>query len=252
MIPAVALLSGGLDSVTAAADAQSRGYAVRALSVSYGQRHGHAELIAAQRLAKHFGWAHLIIQIPIAQVSYASALTDSDLEIPSGRDVETMATSGVPTTYVPMRNTMLIGAAAGLLESWILDMFGIFGGSAAHEDIQEAAVVIGANAVDFSGYPDCRPQYYDAMRQTLKLGCSLAERGVEVFIDTPLLYDTKAQVISRGHALGVPLGITRSCYAAGPPCGTCDSCLIRAKGFREAGLVDADPVRVRETSGKPA
>lgn len=239
---AVALLSGGLDSVTAACDAQADGYDIRALTVSYGQRHGDHEVEAARRIAEACNWPHTVVKVPIAEVSFASSLTDHSKRLPEDRAVESMS-EGIPSTYVPMRNTMLIGLAAGLLESLVLgtndsDMFG--------SAVTEAAVVIGANAVDYSGYPDCRPEYIEAMQRAVILGSSLESRGVPVKIKAPIIQASKADVIRHGHELGAPLHLTRSCYSGeAVPCGKCDSCLIRAKGFAEAGLFDhaLDPAK---------
>jgi 7-cyano-7-deazaguanine synthase len=224
---AVVLLSGGLDSATAAAWARSQGFEVHALSVDYGQRHRH-ELAAAARVAKALGLAsHRTVAVDLRTLG-GSALT-ADLPVPKHRSPEAIG-AGIPITYVPARNTVLLALAF-----------------AAAETIDAEAVVIGVNALDSSGYPDCRPGFVDAMRAVAREGTQRGAEGRPLDVLAPLLADTKADVVRRGAALNVPFVLTLSCYdpveRAGRvfACGACDACLLRAKGFSEAGLPDPAP-----------
>lgn len=229
---AVALLSGGLDSATVVALAQAAGYRVAALSFAYGQRHA-AELVAARRVAEAAAIKrHVITEIDLRAFG-GSALTD-DIEVPKGRaDAEIGA--GVPVTYVPARNTIFLAHALALAE------------------VEGAAnIFIGVNALDYSGYPDCRPEYIAAFETMANLATKAAVEGAaRVKIQTPLAHMTKADIVQAGLAIGVDYGLTFSCYD--PPateqpedgpllhCGECDACLLRKKGFREAGV--SDPTR---------
>jgi 7-cyano-7-deazaguanine synthase len=220
--PAVVLLSGGLDSATALAIARSEGYACHALSMDYGQRHG-AELQASRRVAEAQGAVeHKLIHIGLDQIG-GSALTDSGIAVPeSGGE-------GIPVTYVPARNTVLLSLALGWAE--VLDARDIF---------------IGVNAVDYSGYPDCRPEFVEAFRHLANLATKAGVEGKGFEIHAPLIRLSKSEIIRRGVALGVDYSLTVSCYQAdeqGHACGRCDSCRLRAQGFREAGV--ADPTRYR-------
>lgn len=220
--PAVILLSGGLDSSTCLAMAKDQGFACHALSFRYGQRHG-VELEAASRVAKALGAvAHLILDVDLRGVG-GSALT-ADLAVPKNRALDDMA-DGVPITYVPARNTLFLSLALAWAE--VLGSTDIF---------------IGVNALDYSGYPDCRPEFILAFENLANLATKMStEQGRHVRIHAPLIRLTKAQIIKAGLALGVDYGLTHSCYDPGPdgrPCGACDSCLLRAKGFAEAQLAD--------------
>jgi len=224
---AVVLLSGGLDSTTALAIAKSEGFTPYALSFRYGQRH-QVELEAAARVAASMGVAeHVIADIDLRRFG-GSALT-ADIPVPKGRSLESMG-AGIPVTYVPARNTVFLAFAL----AW-------------SEVLGASDIVIGVNALDYSGYPDCRPEYIAAFQRMADLATAAGVEGrQQLRIHTPLIELTKAQIIARGTALGVDYGLTSSCYdpgADGCPCGQCDSCLLRAKGFAEAGL--ADPLRVR-------
>ncbi|MCB2188371.1 MAG: 7-cyano-7-deazaguanine synthase QueC [Deltaproteobacteria bacterium] len=220
--PAVVLLSGGLDSTTVLAEAQHQGYVCHALTVQYGQRH-QAELAAARRVAQAYGVArHLVLDLDLRAVG-GSALT-ADLEVPKDRDPREME-QGVPVTYVPARNTVFLSLALAWAEA--LDATDLF---------------IGVNALDYSGYPDCRPEFILAFENLANLATRLGtEQGRRFRVHTPLIRLTKAEIIKRGLELGVDYALTHSCYdpaADERPCGRCDSCLLREKGFREAGLVD--------------
>lgn len=222
MSRAVVLLSGGLDSSTVVAMAMAQGYEVYALSFSYGQRHT-AELEAAQRIAAQSGLAkHVVIDIDL-RVFGGSALTD-DIEVPKGRDAEAMAGS-IPVTYVPARNTIFLSYAL----AWA-------------EVLGAGHIFIGVNAVDYSGYPDCRPEFIESYERMANLATRAGVEGeTPLQIETPLLKLSKAEIIRQGMALGVDYAQTNSCYDPadnGAPCGGCDACLLRAKGFADAGLVD--------------
>ena len=233
--PAVVLLSGGLDSATCLALATAEGFAVHALSFRYGQRHGH-EVEAARRLAEHYRVArHVVVDIDL-RVFGGSALT-ADIEVPKDRPVDGAdATSEIPITYVPARNTIFLSYALALAE--------VAGA---------ADVYIGVNALDYSGYPDCRPEYVAAFERMANLatraGVEAAARGEKALVlRTPLLQLTKAEIIRRGLALGVDYGLTTSCYDPVPlggdrwaACGHCDACQLRLRGFAEAGAVDPVP-----------
>jgi len=229
MTRAVVLLSGGLDSATALAIARDRGHECHALTVDYGQRHAR-ELAAAAAVAQHAGVTQTVLQCDLRQIG-GSALTD-DLAVPDGVETASEGTPGgeipgdadaaIPITYVPARNTVLLSLALGFAET-------------RHAD----AIFIGANAVDYSGYPDCRPEYIDAFNALAALATKRAVEGRPTRIEAPLLRLTKAEIIRRGLALGVDYGLTWSCYRGGEtPCGACDSCRLRAKGFAEAGARD--------------
>ncbi len=215
---AVVLLSGGLDSATALAIARAEGYRCHALSVDYGQRHG-SELAAARRVAESMGVEeHKVLQLDLRAIG-GSALTDSAIEVP------TRPTEGIPVTYVPARNALLLSLALGWAE--VLGAWEIF---------------IGTNAVDYSGYPDCRPQFMEAFERMANLATKAAVEGHGRFrIRTPLMALSKAEIIRKGAELGVDYALTVSCYAAdeqGRACGVCDACRLRARGFQEAGVPD--------------
>jgi len=219
---AVILLSGGLDSATTAAIARAAGFRLHALSVDYGQRH-RFELDSARRVAESLGIAeHRVIKIDLAALG-GSALT-SDIPVPQDRGDDEMS-AGIPVTYVPARNTVMLSLALGYAEV-----------------IGAADIFIGVNAVDYSGYPDCRPEFVAAFEQLANLATKAGVEGSLRFrIHTPLIRLTKAEIIRRGIELGVDYGLTHTCYspdATGTSCGHCDACQIRLKGFAEAGLID--------------
>jgi 7-cyano-7-deazaguanine synthase len=220
--PAVVLLSGGLDSATSAAIAQSEGYQVHALSIDYGQRH-RFELRSAERVAERLGIVeHKIMTLDLASLG-GSALT-ADIDVPRGRSDKQMA-AGIPITYVPARNTVMLSLALGYAEV-----------------LGAADIFIGVNAVDYSGYPDCRPEFIAAFERVANLATKESIEGELKFkIHTPLIDWTKGEIIRRGTALGVDYAITHTCYAPngqGISCGTCDACQLRQKGFADAGLID--------------
>jgi len=222
---AIVLLSGGLDSYTAAAIAQSEGFEIYALTVSYGQRHA-AELEAARRVVRALGVArHLELAIDLRAIG-GSSLTSVG-EVPRDRDVA--AASGIPSTYVPARNTIFLSLALAWAEA-----------------IEARDTVMGVNALDYSGYPDCRPEFIRAFEALASVATRVGIGGARFRIHTPLIALSKADIIRRGLALHLDYGLTHSCYdpqAAGAPCGRCDSCLLRAKGFAQAGA--ADPLVMR-------
>jgi 7-cyano-7-deazaguanine synthase len=224
--PAVVLLSGGLDSATVAAIAQRDGFAVHALSFSYGQRHD-IELEAAARVAAQVGLAeHRLIDIDLRAFG-GSALTDDAIAVPKHRSSAELSGAEIPVTYVPARNTIFLAYALGFAE--VLGSTDIF---------------VGVNALDYSGYPDCRPEFIEAFEAMGRLATRAGVEGGELTIHAPLIAMTKAAIIRAGVDLGVDYGLTLSCYdptAAGDACGGCDSCLLRRKGFAEAGV--ADPTR---------
>jgi 7-cyano-7-deazaguanine synthase len=225
---AVVLLSGGLDSATVLAIARSEGYELYALSFSYGQRHIF-ELEAARRVAASIGVAsHRIVEIDL-RVFGGSALT-GDIDVPKGRTVDEMA-HGIPITYVPARNTIFLSFAL----AWA-------------EVLGSSDIFIGVNALDYSGYPDCRPEFIEAFEKMANLATKAGVEGRQSLkIHTPLIALTKAQIVHKGIELGVDYSLTSSCYDPSPmgaPCGQCDSCLLRQKGFRENGL--DDPLTYRE------
>ena len=218
---AVVLLSGGLDSATVLAIGRAEGYEAYALSFRYGQRH-EQELAAAEKIAKSLGAIeHRIAQIDL-RVFAGSALT-AEIEVPKARTVTELA-GGIPVTYVPARNTIFLSYALAWAE--VLGATDIF---------------IGANAVDYSGYPDCRPEFIRAFEQLANLATRAGVEGARFTIHAPLLALRKAEIIQRGVSLSVDYSLTHSCYDPaddGSACGSCDSCQLRLKGFREAGLTD--------------
>src|SRR4029453_10702220 len=221
---AIVLLSGGLDSYTAAAIAKSEGFALNALTVHYGQRHAR-EIESARAVARWLGLdKHLELSIDLRAIG-GSALT-SDLDVPRDRD---LSETNIPSTYVPARNTIFLSLALG----WA-------------EVIDAADIVMGVNALDYSGYPDCRPEFVSAFERLASVATRAGVEGRRFRVHTPLIAMTKAQIIRRGTELGLDYGLTTSCYdpdPAGRPCGHCDSCLLRAKGFEEAGV--PDPLALR-------
>ncbi len=215
--PAVVLLSGGLDSATVLAEARTRGYACHAISYDYGQRHG-AELAAAQRVAVALGAVeHKVVRLDLGSIG-GSALTDPAIAVPESPG------KGIPVTYVPARNTVFLAIALGWAE--VLDARDLF---------------LGVNAVDYSGYPDCRPEFIAAFERLANLATKAGVEGARFRIHAPLVDLSKAGIIRRGVALGVDYGLTVSCYSAdesGRACGRCDACRLRREGFAAAGVVD--------------
>jgi len=218
MKPAVVLLSGGLDSATVLALARAQGYACHCLSLDYGQRHG-AELQAAARVADALGAAaHRVLRLDLGQLG-GSALTDSSIAVPTGG-----VQPGIPVTYVPARNTIMLALALAWAE--VLEARDIF---------------VGVNAVDYSGYPDCRPEFVRAFETLANLATKAAVEGHPLKLHAPLIDMSKAQIIAEGRRLGVDYGLTVSCYQAdaeGRACGVCDSCRLRREGFAAAGIAD--------------
>jgi 7-cyano-7-deazaguanine synthase len=214
---AVVLLSGGLDSATVLAQARAQGFQCHALSVDYGQRH-HAELAAAQRVASGLGaTTHRVINIDLTAFG-GSALTDASIAVPE------TATSGIPLTYVPARNTIMLSLAL----AWA-------------EVLQAQDIFIGVNAVDYSGYPDCRPEFVEAFERMANLATKAAVEGKALTLHAPLLHLSKAEIIRLGMQLRVDYAMTVSCYQAdesGRACGRCDSCRLRQEGFRAAQVDD--------------
>ncbi|MEO7723596.1 MAG: 7-cyano-7-deazaguanine synthase QueC [Chthoniobacterales bacterium] len=221
---AVVLLSGGLDSATVLAIARSEGYEVYALSFRYGQRHAR-ELAAAETVAASLGAAEHRCAVIDLRAFGGSALT-ADLEVPQDRSASEMA-RGIPITYVPARNTIFLSYAL----AWA-------------EVLGATDTFIGANAIDYSGYPDCRPEFIRAFEKMSNLATRAGVEGARFTVHAPLLELSKAQIIQRGMSLGVDYSLTHSCYDPAPngrACGRCDSCQLRLKGFREAGLTDPVP-----------
>jgi 7-cyano-7-deazaguanine synthase len=220
--PAVVLLSGGLDSTTVLAIAKSQGFTPYALSFRYGQRHV-VELASAQRVAEAQGVArHVVADIDL-RVFGGSALT-AEIDVPKHGAVTELNEDEIPSTYVPARNTVFLSFALAYAET-----------------VGAADIFIGVNALDYSGYPDCRPEYIAAFQTMANLATKSGVGGSRMTIHTPLIEMTKADIVRAGMALGVDYGMTSSCYdpdASGQPCGRCDSCLLRLKGFQEAGLSD--------------
>lgn len=224
MKKAVVLLSGGLDSATVLAIARTEGFAPYALSFAYGQRHS-AELEAAKRIAQVGAREHRIVNLDLGAFG-GSALTDASIAVPKARSEAEIA-QGIPVTYVPARNTVFLSFAMAWAE--VLGARDIF---------------IGVNALDYSGYPDCRPAFIEAFEKMANLGTAYALEGTRIRIHAPLIHLTKAQIIKRGVQLGVDYALTLSCYdpdAQGRACGACDSCQLRRKGFAEAGVGDPTP-----------
>jgi 7-cyano-7-deazaguanine synthase len=216
---AIVLLSGGLDSATAAAIARSEGFELYALTVAYGQRH-LCEIEAARAVAQALGVArHVELQVDLSAFG-GSALTDA-IDVPKDRPLDA---GDIPPTYVPARNTVFLSLALAWAEA-----------------LGAGDIFIGVNALDYSGYPDCRPEFIEAFERLAGLATKAGVEGARTKVHAPLIRLTKAEIIRRGLELGVDYGITHSCYdpaASGRACGHCDSCLLRARGFAEAGIVD--------------
>lgn len=217
---AIVLLSGGLDSLTTLAIAQNEGYECFALHVIYGQRHS-SETMAARNIAKNYNLTEFReINVDMSWLK-SSALTNHDISIPEQRS------EGIPVTYVPARNTIMMSFAAAWAES-----------------LEASHLFLGVNAVDYSGYPDCRPEFIEAFKKMVNLGTKAAIEGVPFDIHTPLIGLTKEEIISKGIDLGVDYSLSVSCYQAdqnGYACGKCDSCYLRSQGFEKAGIQDPTP-----------
>ena len=220
---AVVLVSGGLDSATVLAMARATGYTCHALTVDYGQRH-HAELAAASRVAEALGAAdHRLVEVDLGSIG-GSALTDREREIPLARDPDAIAAGGIPDTYVPARNTVMLAVALSLAEV-----------------IGARALFTGVNAVDYSGYPDCRPEFIKAFEDLANVATKAGVEGRRIRVKAPLIRMTKAQIVKTGVGLGVDYAMTVSCYRAddaGRACGECDACVLRRGGFEAAGIPD--------------
>jgi 7-cyano-7-deazaguanine synthase len=216
---AVLLLSGGLDSYTAGAIARADGYELHALTLRYGQVHAR-EVMAARAVARDLGVVqHIELDVDLAAFGGSSLVGSGD--VPKGRELDA---DDIPSTYVPARNTIFLSLALG----WA-------------EVVSAGAIVLGVNALDYSGYPDCRPEYLAAFEKLASLATKAGVEGQPLRIVAPLLHMTKAQIVGRGLALGLRYELTHSCYDPGPsgePCGACDSCRLRARGFAEAGTED--------------
>ncbi len=224
---AVVLLSGGLDSTVTAALAQQDGHRIHCVTISYGQRH-RVEIERAQAVAKALGAAgHVVVTVDLRAIG-GSALT-ADVEVPKDRAQEERA-GEIPITYVPARNTIFLSLALAYAET-----------------LDAQAIYFGANVLDYSGYPDCRPDFIRAFETVARLGTKMGVEGRTVEIRAPLLMLSKAEIIRRGQDLRVPFQLTHSCYdpgLEGVACGRCDSCLIRREGFRQAGVVDPVPYAI--------
>jgi len=219
MAPLVLLLSGGLDSYTAGAMLRRDGFALNALSVRYGQRHVR-ELEAARAVARALG-VERHVEISVGLSTFGGSALTSDSAVPKDRAIDA---ADIPVTYVPARNTVFLSLALG----WA-------------EVLGAADIGIGANALDYSGYPDCRPEYLRAFEQLAALATKAGVEGARFTVHAPLLHMTKAQIVRTGFDLGLDYGLTHSCYDPRPdggPCGHCDSCVLRARGFAEAGAID--------------
>lgn len=220
MAEAIVLLSGGLDSSTVFAMVRDRGFETVALTFDYGQKH-RRELESASKIARHFGAKdHMIVTLDLGRF-LNSSLTSGSMQIPRGRSMGEIR-SEIPSTYVPSRNIIFLSIASSLAESRGAE-----------------AVFIAANALDYSGYPDCTPEFIESFQKVLDVGTRAGKHGRGVRVEAPLLRMSKAEIVRKAFELKVPLELTWSCYEGGPKaCGRCDSCLLRLQGFREAGLAD--------------
>ncbi|MGD0057234.1 MAG: 7-cyano-7-deazaguanine synthase QueC [Methanomassiliicoccales archaeon] len=227
MKKAVVLLSGGLDSTVTLAYAISQGYEVIPLTIRYGQKHAR-ELRAAKDVVSFYRLKrHVVIDLDLTSFK-TSALISPDIKVPERTSAERIG-SRIPVTYVPSRNTIFLSVAAGLCES-----------------VSAERVFIGANSLDYSGYPDCRPEFFDAFQRVLEVGTKAGVEGRQIKIETPIICYTKADIVRLGKRFGAPLHLTWSCYKGGEKaCGQCDSCLLRLKGFEEAGYEDEIAYEVR-------
>ncbi|MBN1109148.1 MAG: 7-cyano-7-deazaguanine synthase QueC [Methanomassiliicoccales archaeon] len=217
---AICLLSGGLDSTVTLAYALCKGHEVTALTIDYGQRH-QRELEAAKAVTSHYRVRHVVMKLPLTE--FRSSLIDPSIPLPD-RKVEDIGYD-IPDTYVPARNIIFLSVATGLAES-----------------LGASNVFIGANSIDYSGYPDCRPEFFQAFEEMLRVGTKMGTLGHPIRVEHPLLRKTKGDIVKMGKIMDVPFELTWSCYRGGErACGHCDSCLLRLKGFKEAGLIDPVP-----------
>lgn len=219
---AVVVLSGGLDSTVCMSVAKKEGYEIFPLTFAYGQRHSK-EVEQAKKIAEFYecGHRHLVVDIGFFRDIGSSALTSDDIDVPTNRDPEQMD-KDIPVTYVPFRNAVFLSMAVGYAEA-----------------VKAEKIYIGVNALDYSGYPDCRPQFINAFQEAVNLGTAAAGKGMAIKIETPLISLTKAEIVKLGVQNGAPLHLTTSCYQGKEKaCGRCDSCRLRLKGFREAGVED--------------
>ena len=239
----VTLLSGGLDSTTVTAQAVTVTDHLTALTFQYGQSHSK-EVERARQIAAVMGIQQQLLDISFfGKVAWYSALTSPDrFSMPQGRPLEQMGAS-IPITYVPLRNTFFLALAAAYLESQVL--YALEVDQVSQEDV-EARIFMAPNAIDYSGYPDCRPEYFQKMSDSLAYGSKLwTQYGVPINVETPIIHMSKGEIVKLGIELKAPLELTWSCYHGGPaPCGRCDSCILRAKGFKEAGVPDPSLARL--------
>jgi len=221
MNKAVVLLSGGLDSTVTAYTAKEKGRKLYALTIRYGQRHGR-EIESAKKIAEALSVVeHKIMDFDLAGFG-GSALTDEQIDVPEGRTPEQIEEGGIPDTYVPARNAIMLSIALAYAET-----------------VDADEIYLGAHCLDYSGYPDCRPEFIEAFQNMADLATKRAVEGKPIKIRVPFIEYDKKQIIEKGRDLGVPLELTRSCYNEGvKSCGTCDSCTLRKKGFKEAGVKD--------------
>ena len=233
----LSLLSGGLDSTTVTVYAKDKVDRLTALTFLYGQTHSK-ETDCARQIAGMLDVDHSLLDVSfLGDVAWYSALTHPErFPLPKSREEETIG-FGIPITYVPLRNTIFVALSAALLESNVLHALEEEGMS---PDDVDACIYLAPNAVDYSGYPDCRPEFYEKMTETVKYGSKLwTQYGIEMRIETPIIELSKAEIAEMGIRIGAPIDFTWSCYDGGEvPCEQCDSCILRAKGFRDAGLTD--------------
>ena len=238
----VTLLSGGLDSTTVAAYAKRCVENMSAITFHYGQTHSK-EVDCAVQIADIMDIEHKLLDISfLSEIAWYSALTNPDrFPMPESRTGGEIG-HGVPITYVPLRNTIFLSLSVAYLESQVLHAIEVEGVEPSHVS---ASVYMAPNALDYSGYPDCRPEFYKHIKRTLELGSKLwSEYAISIGVETPIINLSKAEIAELGMKLGAPLELTWSCYKGGEiPCGVCDSCILRAKGFKEAGIID--PLLVR-------
>lgn len=218
MKKAIVILSGGLDSTVCMSVAKYENYEIFPMTFSYGQRHSR-EVEQAKKVSKYYECEkHLVLDIGFFSQIGASALTSQEIEVPANRDID----NEIPVTYVPFRNAVFLSMAVGYAEA-----------------IGAEKIYIGVNALDYSGYPDCRPQFIKAFQEVVNVGSAAPQKGCPIAIETPLLSLTKAEIVKLGVENGAPLHLTTSCYNGGEKaCGICDSCQLRLKGFKEAGIED--------------
>ena len=233
----VTLLSGGLDSTTVTTYARDRVDHLTALTFRYGQTHSK-EVERAQVIAELLGVEHKLLDISfLSEVAWYSALTNPEaFPVPKGRGTAEIG-FGIPITYVPLRNTIFLSLSAAFLESQVLHAIEV---KKMSSDEVEATLYMAPNAIDYSGYPDCRPEFYEQMKQTLRFGSKVgAEYGITMQVETPIIQMSKADIVKMATELNAPVEHTWSCYEAGDtPCGSCDACILRAKGFQDAGVPD--------------